>query len=356
MLEKIKNLLLKESNLKAREIATRLGFGRAAVSKLLHDKKDTIFNQNENFQWSLVGSGQVVVEFEAKWIDCRSFESSLSNSELNVNEVQKVKFVLPKNCKFLLESAGRFLALSNQLIDQGKNVTLDLTECMSSLHYLNRAGFFDQLNQDVEILPKRPKSSTAKSYKGNSVSLLEFGSVDLKGNNDELVQGLTDTFVKRSGDNYRDPAGTIFAELIDNVKNHSDSKLLGFAALQDYNGFAGSPRHIQTIVSDSGVGIASTLRPVLDGHYPELKDLSDIELVKSVLSKGEISKHGAKSGHGLGFKSSKEKAVKFNARYSVRQKNFSLEFQFQNGKLQPVKAIDGLVDIAGTHICFDFIC
>jgi hypothetical protein len=56
----------------------------------------------------------------------------------------------------------------------------------------------------------------------------------------------------------------------------------------------------------------------------------------------------------MGFKSSKEKALKFNARYSVRQSDFGLDFCFKNGKLQSVNEQADLVTISGTHICFDF--
>ncbi|MCK5285339.1 MAG: hypothetical protein KAJ86_07125 [Alphaproteobacteria bacterium] len=169
---------------------------------------------------------------------------------------------------------------------------------------------------------------------------------------------LTDTFVSGLSENYRTVAFTIFAELIGNVSGHSESQILGFAALQKYGG---KKKHIQTVVSDSGLGIAKTLRPSLEQHYPYLHELyecenieSDIGLVIEVLTKGEISRFGA--GRGLGFKSSREQAMKFDATLSIRQKSFSLEFVYKDGALVEVNKDLDLVRIYGSHVCFDFNC
>ena len=320
MLEKIKKLLKKESNLKAREIAKKLGFDKTEVNSLLYKHSD-VFEKNEEHQWKLM-SETLTITFDKRWIDCPSFESSLSNSGFDVEKTQNVVFVLPENCKFLLETSARFLALCNQLIDNKTGVTIDLSNNNESFGYLDRVGFFDHLHKKTDVLPSRPKTSTAKSRKGNSKKLVEFGAVDPKSENRDLVKQLADAFVAQSSESYQDPAFTIFSELVRNVKEHSESTLEGFAALQRYKGRTKkSSPHIQTIVSDSGVGIAATLRPILKDHYPKLLKLSDVDLVKKAMSEGQISKHGsnAESGHGMGFKSSKEKALKFNARYSVRQ-------------------------------------
>lgn len=356
MIDKIKKLLMKETNLKARDIAKKLNLDRTKVSLLMHKYKGTIFHQNGEYEWNLV-SDELEITFAGHWVDCSSFEKSLKDANLTTDSVQKIKFILPDSCKLLLESIARFLALCNQLINDKKEVTIDFSNNNDSFGYLNRAGFFDHLDKKVGILPRRPKKSAAKSRKGNSEKLVEFGAVDPKNNNKDLVKQLSDAFVSLSNENYIDPAFTIFSELIGNVKEHSESDLMGFAALQKYNGRTkkNSP-HIQTIISDSGVGIAATLRPILKIHYPKLLKLSDIELVKKAMSEGQVSKHGsnADSAHGMGFKSSKEKALKFNARYSVRQSNFGLDFHFKGGKLHSINEHNDLVKILGTHICFDF--
>lgn len=353
MIEDIKKLLKKESCLKAKDIAKKLGFDKTEVNSLMYKNMDVFIKDNEH-KWRLVPE-EVTITFADQWVDCLSFEDSLSSANIDFDEIKKITLIIPENCKFLLETIARFLALCNQLIVDEKEVYIDLSSNQNSKAYWNRAGFFDHLHDKVNVLPNRPKISTAKSRKGNSDTLVEFGAVDPKSDNKELIKQLADTFVSLSSLNYQDPAFTIFSELIGNIKEHSESTLRGFAALQKYNGRTkNSSPHIQTIVSDSGVGIAATLRPTLKDHYPKLQKLSDSELVKKAMSEGRITKHGAASGHGLGFKSSKEKALKFNAKYSVRQSNFSLEFQFKNGVLQPIKELPNLVKISGTHICFDF--
>ncbi|MCB9061398.1 MAG: ATP-binding protein [Halobacteriovoraceae bacterium] len=254
---------------------------------------------------------------------------------------------------------ARFLALCNQLAYSGKGVSIDFSNNGSLKHYLNRAGFFDHLDEKVKVLPDRPKQSTAKSHKDNSKNLVEIGEVtphedeDAK---DQLVTRLTNKFVNLTSNEYKAAVSTIFAELTGNIQEHSSTELKGFAGLQKY---LGSRPHIQTVISDSGLGIASTLRPSLQSHHKELYKLyrdenidNDIALVTRVMSDGLISRYGA--GRGLGFKSSREHALKFKAKYSVRQERFSLEFLFENGDLKQVISKTNLVKICGTHICFDF--
>lgn len=354
MIEKIKKLLKKEPGIKARQIARKLGFDKREVNVLMYDRTD-LFVVDDDYLWSLAPE-ELTVTFDAKWTDCISFEKTLAKSKDDIGRNKKIIFILPDKSKFFLETIARFLALCNQLSIDKKEITIDLTNNSKSRSYFNRAGFFDHLHKKVAVLPKRPKSSTAKVLKGNSQNLVEFGAVELKKESKDLVKQLTNTFVALSSEKYDDAAFTIFSELIRNIKEHSESKYKGFAALQKYDGFAGIGPHIQTIVSDSGIGIVATLKSTMDEKNPKLKKLSNIELVKEAMSKGQVSKHGSgpDSGHGMGFKSSKEKALKFDARYSVRQSTFSLEFHFRDGKLQPIKEQTNLLEIQGTHICFDF--
>jgi hypothetical protein len=194
---------------------------------------------------------------------------------------------------------------------------------------------------------------------GKSENLVELGLVTPNEDQDAkdgLVIRLTNKFVALTNDKYKTAVSTMFAELTGNIQDHSETKLNGFAGLQKYGGI--NP-HIQTIVSDSGVGIAATLRPSLKVHYKSLFEKyhsenvgNDIALVTEVMSKGLISRFGA--GRGLGLKTSRDRALKFNARYSVRQESFSLDFIFTNEQLTKIKEKRGLANILGTHICFDF--
>lgn len=355
MLDEIYKILSKDFPLKAKEIAKQMNIPRKDVNSFLYQNLDH-FVCDEEYRWA-VKSAEYEVIFYGGWVDCNSFEKSLSEvgSPLEMN-VSFVKFILPAKCCFLLDASSRFLALCNQLASRGVSVVIDFQDCMQTLHFFNRIGFIDQLVDDVSVLPSRPKESTAITYKGNSERVVEFGQIDPGKINKELANQLTDCFVGLAEQKYETAAFTIFSELIGNVKEHSHAPLPGFAALQAYKG---KRHHIQTVVSDSGLGIAHTLRPSLQQHHRSLFKMfsaenldSDIGLVKSAMSKGEISRYG--EGRGLGFKSSREQAVKFDASFSVRQKYFSLEFIFERGKLIKVIEKRNLIKIEGTHICFDF--
>lgn len=356
MKAEIKKLLRKKPGSMAKDLAKNLNCTKKEVNQVLYQNTN-LFEVDSEYRWNLVRSDGVTINLHDGWVDCASFETSLAAVSLDVDSSDSVTFVVPGECKVLLEALARFLALCNQLVDSNTKVTVDFSSASNkSLHYLNRIGFFDHLNEEVEVLPQRPVNSTAVSHRGNNNSLVEMGAVDPSEENTELINRLHKTFVDLSGDLYDVAAYTVFAELIGNIREHSKSTIKGFAGLQKYGG---KRPHIQTVISDSGLGIASTLRPSLKAHYPKLHKLyqtvdlqNDMELVKAVMSSGEISRHGA--GRGLGFKSSKDQALKFNANYSVRQENFSLFFHFEDGTLKHVNEQIHGAKIFGTHICFDF--
>ena len=358
MLIKVKEILQAKPCIKGREIAKIMGKDRKELNSFLHAHKDD-FIQDNNYCWSLIKSAELKVEFEGnKWVDCNSFENSLgmSGSPLDSDQLS-ICFVVPEKCHILLDASARFLAICNQLIYVGKKVTIDFNNCKSTLNYFDRIGFLEHLHEDVTVLPKRPAVSKAVIYKGNSEAVVEFGAVNPEQADKELVNQLTNRFVQQSDSRYETAAFTMFSEFIGNVSEHSDTPLHGFAALQKYAP-KGRRKHIQTVVSDSGLGIATTLKPSLITHYPALHKLSnnnddfDMQLVSAVLTKGEISRFG--SGRGLGFKSSREQAAKFDARLSVRQENFSLNLEYKNGQISSVESQTSLPTILGTHICFDF--
>ena len=292
------------------------------------------FTQDDDYRWSLVPQWEMKIEFESDmWVDCESFEACIKKdgSPLDL-KCASVVFIVPEECRILLNAAARLLALCNQLVSKRKTVTLDFSDFPSTLNYFDRIGFLDHLDNRVRVLPERPLVSKATIYKDNSDAVVEFGKVFPPKLDKKLIKRLTDRFVGQSNIRYRSAASTVFSELIGNICEHSETPLPGFAALQKYGG---QREHIQTVVSDSGVGIVKTLEPSLKEHYPRLYRLRDYEdfdekLVTAVLTQGGISRFG--SGRGLGFKSSREQAVKFEAELSVRQRNFSLKFLCERGK------------------------
>ncbi|MCR9261204.1 MAG: ATP-binding protein [Pseudomonadaceae bacterium] len=355
MLQRIKTLLTESPNLKGREIAKEIGEDRKAVNAFLHANAEH-FVQDDAYCWRLITPPAMEITFEGdQWVDCDSFEASLKHAGSPLDApCACVNFVLQKKCKILLDAAARFLALCNQLADDGKATIIDFSECKTTMHYFDRIGFFDHLDERVTVMPNRPNVSKAATYKGNSDAVVEFGSVDPSSGNKELINQLTDRFVQQSDERFEAAASTVFGEFIRNVKDHSESKLEGFAALQKY---AGHRKHIQTVVSDSGLGIFATLLPSIEAHHPKLFSLHNQadyaqQVVTAVLTQGEISRFG--SGRGLGFKSTRKQAGKFNARLSVRQTNFSIDLQYIGGIVKDIRIANDLPTIRGTHLCFDF--
>lgn len=359
MRKAIQEVLEQSPGLKGREIARKIGEDRKEVNSFL-SKNLEHFWQNEEYQW-FNKSNETIIEFETGWTDAESFERQLSEYSDLFSVDGKLKFVLPKDCNLLLESISRFLALLNQLDHHGAEIVLDMSECNSTKSFLDRAGFFDLLAKRIDVLPKRPACSKAETYRGNSENLVELVPIDLEELDFDLPEKLTKSFSFHAGEEYYGAAFTIFAELVGNVQEHSESMLPGFVALQVYKG---RRSHIQTIISDSGLSISTTLKRNLQEHYPDIfreLDLSsidsDIYLVSRALTKGGLSQFGSDpdgAGRGGGLKKTQKAAAKYNAEVKVRQPSFQLKLHYQDGELVDISEQKGLKEIKGTQVCFDF--
>jgi hypothetical protein len=358
MLKKIEQILCEAPGMKAKDIAKELQRDKHDVNSFLYAHKD-YFQVDHTFCWSLKNTELRIQLTPHSWIDCNAFETALAEvaSPLDSQETSIV-FVIPKGCKLLLEAIARLMALSNQLAYNNKKVTLDFSQQFSTLSYVNRLGFFDHLDKKINVLPSRPETSGAITYKHNSSTLFEFAAIDHLNPDESIPKRLKTVFVSVAGDKYAQAAFTVLSELFGNVRDHSESLIPGFIGLQFYENF--SPPHIQTVISDSGKGILGTLKPILAEKYPEIfqriKDSEiefDIELLKWVFTEGRISQSDDE-GRGLGLKSSSNAASKFNGTISVRQENCEVRFAYFNGSLKDFKFETNLTRIYGTHICFDF--
>jgi len=356
MREKIEALLRKRPGIKAREIASTLGLEKRDVNVILHGGLSR-YRKDSSHGWS-IASNRLGISLPGKWTSAADFEQALIlGGDALRGPDKEVVIYLPHGCSPMIDCTARLLSLANQLARIEKDVTLDFSQCLDAHSYLDRAGFFEQLDPRVVVLPKRPVLSAASIYAGQSNTMVEFGSVDPLSSNEALVHKLTDKFVQHSSEDYTVAALTVFGEFIRNVAEHSKSPLAGFAGLQKYK--MGRRRtHIQTVVSDSGVGIAATLRPALRSHYPALHQKygeggleSDLGLVTAALLKGRISSSGKE--HGLGFKSSRELAHKHRAIITLRQEHFCIQLNLQ-GELVRAVPQKNIRPILGTHICFDF--
>lgn len=356
MKQEIDRLLSQNSLLKAKDIAKALGKTRKQVNSFLYAHTDS-YKKNDKHEWQVIRGPACELVLPGKWLTGDDFESALHDAGPVLNGPdQEVCVVFSEGTNTMIDCTARLLSLANQLVQKGKRVTLDFEDAGGTRTYLNRAGFFDLLHANVDVLPERPTQSAAKRHHGKSDTLVEFDSVDPHSDNLDLIAQLTKKFVQQSSEDYGIAAHTVFAELIGNVSEHSQSPLPGFAGLQKYKG---RRSHIQTVVSDGGLGIARTLRPALKAHYPELYEQyghrsleSDMGLVAAAMSEVRASRFGG--SRGLGFQSSREQAIKFDAQFSVRQERFCLKFIFRNGVLVEVQPKTELRSLPGTHICFDF--
>ncbi|MCH2256013.1 MAG: ATP-binding protein [Alteromonas sp.] len=357
MYKEIHDILSKTPGLKGREIAKKLDVPKKEVNSYLYKNLDK-FEVDDSNNWSNLSKGHFELEFPSdKWVTIKDFENLIQElKECPPQEIKSVFFAIPSKCKILLIVTSRFLSLLNQLALREVDVTIDFTACEDTQTFFNRNGFYDFLHHSVKVLPEKPKESLAEKFQGNSDTLVELGQIEPSGRNKQLIVKLGECFVHHSSKEYELAAKTFFSELIGNVSEHSESPLQGFAGMQKYKG---NHPHIQTVVSDSGKGVAATLRTTLRKFHPDLykkyakpTTSNDISLVREAFIKGEVSRYG--KGRGLGFKSSREQAIKTFVKISIRQSTYSIELVYRDGELVRDYVIKDLCLLDGTHFCFDF--
>lgn len=364
--EMIKEVLRDSPGLTGKQIAKTLGVAdKSAFNKFLYANSEGL-RQDDDWKWFLADDLHVLdLAAPASWIAEDDFEDCLTASGcLLSSHANNCVIRFPENCKILLIAGARVIALANQAAHRGKSVELDFSGCPGTKHYLDRLGFFEHLSNSVSVLPERPVDSKARRYRGNSENLVEIASINLDTFDYSLPKHLTQRFAFHAGENYYQSAFTIFSELIGNVQEHSETPLPGFVALQLYKGNRRHRRHIQTVISDSGLGIGLTLKRNLKRHYPGLSkqlDLagedSDIHLVSQALTQGGLSQFGSdpdEAARGLGLKRTQTHAAKYDAVVIVRQPNFELKIVYKDGELAKIIENKGLSRIEGTQVCFDF--
>lgn len=368
MRREIEKVLSATPGLKGRQIAKKLSLDKKDVNSYLSKQKG-FFIADANYCWFIVQSDLLEIQLDGEaWIDGLALDLTIAKvgSPLE-SECSSISFIVQKGCKIFLEAAARLLAYSNQSILIGKRVTIDFSDCKDTLSYFDRIGFFEMLNESVVVKPNRPLRSSAELFKGNSEAVYEFGEVNPEDLDEDIPQRLKHCFVSHAGEKYSQPAFTILSELFGNVRDHSRSPIPGYIAVQRYKGYPGRygyggvEPHIQTIVSDSGLGITGTLKPIVEERYPEIfgkLDFSDPKadplLVYEVFKKGRISQ-SLDEGRGLGLKRSGDVAASYNAIISVREGGFEIKLSYKAGKLDKAHYELDLPKLMGTHICFDFV-
>ena len=216
----------------------------------------------------------IQVGFPAGWLSEDEFEKSLVGNDFDAADL--VRFVVPIGCKIMVNAAIKLLTLVNQLAGMGKNVTFQFDEKYAGTQgYLRRACFFEHLDTRVNVTPKVDVGERSAHFGGsdNLVEIIAIKSDELCV--EELSNRLADTLISRACNKnvkgivlgkqrLKTVVETLFSELLDNVREHSGSKLPCFAVCQIYEN---NVAHIA--VSDSGIGILKTLRPKLQENYPD---------------------------------------------------------------------------------------
>lgn len=356
MLKRIIKLLKVQPSLKASDIARDLGVSRKSINQVLHKNPD-IFLQDETFHWSLQESASFELELisERRWVTQEHFERALDNkgSPLDSN-CSEVLIKITDDKPVLLCAAARVLSLSNQLVMAGKRVVLDFTNNNSTVSYLSRACFFARLDEAVEVLPTRPPNSDSELYKANNLSLVELLEICPE---DNVPSRIKQSFVDKFGPEHSTKLFTLVAEMVSNVEDHSETKIPGFAGLQVYSKKKG--RSVIVVISDGGIGICASLRPVLDTHFPDIavrfptaEPDTDPQLIIHAMEHRGLSRLG--KGRGAGLHTSHGEAATLDAKVTIRQENFVVYMKYKNGSLHDKSWVTKLPKIMGTHIVFEF--
>ncbi len=270
------------------------------------------------------------------------------------NEGSNIQFVFPSGCKIMVDAGLRLLSLANQLSFSTKRVSLEFEEKENAFGYLDRIGFFDHLDRQVDVTPRRPPVSGAKVFRGHATSVVEIEAISPDGVEDSLPSRLADALqtavnAAEKGEQVGKAAFTVFAELVQNIHLHAETPLDGYAALQVYQ----KGGRAKVAVSDSGLGILATLRPSLSSWNRRAATLGDTDLVIEAFRTG-LSRHG--KGRGCGLKTSAEHALQFKAELDVRLPQCRVHLVPSRDGYRPHVAhcSEGLPLMWGTHICFDF--
>ncbi|ABO53286.1 hypothetical protein LA345_20720 [Burkholderia vietnamiensis] len=353
MKEEIKKILRVKQPIKAREIAKLLDADTGAVNRALYASGDD-FVKDPAHRWSLRRPSEQIIQFPAtSWLTTEQFEDALDDGESPLDSTcASIVFQFVPETKVLLAAAARLLALCNQLVAAGKSVTIDFRDTKVS-GYLNRIGFYDLLDDDVKVLPRRPMVSLAKARQGENSGVVEVAKIDLDNRDDNIPRRL-ESSVAEHIEGGKTPMLTILGELFSNIHEHSSSPIPGFVALQLYGG---SRPHISTVFSDSGSGIAGTLLPTLPHEkLGELeasgKDIA-VALIEKIFVDGQLSRM-SEDGHGLGLKSTGDAVGKFDdGSIIVRQETFEVILTFEKGQKRFTHRL-GLRRLHGTQICVKF--
>lgn len=299
--------------------------------------------------------GECALELPGGWVDSWKFEKALLKCGDALGTLYNTIVIkIPVGCSLMIDVIIRLLSFCNQAVACTKRVRLEFADGGSAMGYLNRIGFFDHLAPAVEVSPRRPLFSGATIHRGGNRGLVEIEHFSRTNEVDQQLVPRLVAAVERGCSARADVSAigdamfSIFGELVKNVFDHSQTNLDAYAALQTYP----QGNRLTVAVSDSGIGILSSLRPALKGG--KWDNLSDVDLIVEIFREGISSKPEDKRG--MGLKSSARHAIGFRADLDVRLLNQRVLLKPSNNEYQPNMAYsqDQLPLLWGTHIAFSF--
>ncbi|WP_151723435.1 hypothetical protein [Acinetobacter junii] len=241
LLKNILTVLKDKGPLKASEIAKVLGKTKKDLNPTLYAalrKLDGLMKSDKDV-WSYEEHQLVNISFDcsASWLSADIVEQKLRQYPDLINKKCRIEFDF-SNKFLLLDCILKILSLVNQLANTGAKVVIKFAPKSKGFSYLQRCGFFDNVDETVTILPYRPKESLAKKYNSNSDNLFEIFKISHE-YDDSLLDRIAELVgAKLSEEDVQKLLNkllTLIGELVDNIREHGLSAISGYIALQIYN-------------------------------------------------------------------------------------------------------------------------
>lgn len=297
-----------------------------------------------------------------RWLSAYCFEKILLEQDFsNGKSKADICFVIPASVSFPIETIVRLLNVCNQLVDKGHKVQLEFAnnDC-DLMEYCKYMRFFDNLDNRIQVTPC-PTTVECDDADHPAVVKMEIINCkrDVKGLAERLAKSirygiernLEIGFSDREKTKLESLHRTIITELINNVQEHSETKLNGFVAMQVYGGQR--PR-ASLVICDSGLGLFNTLKASQEIENAHYKNESCESIIKRIFDEGVTRKKHDDGGSGL--QTCFNKALKMNSDITIRTdcNQFRLfKLANYNHPIEALKINDNFMDIKGTFLCFE---
>ena len=120
-----------------------------------------------------------VVLLRGSWLTANEVDLALQQAPgPSLDETGHLHVTALAGCSPMVDAIVRLLCFCNQSAVAGRKVTLDLSECPGAVGYIDRIGFFDRLDEAVEVVSGRPQHSAASIHKGGNEGVVEIEPIN----------------------------------------------------------------------------------------------------------------------------------------------------------------------------------